>query len=268
MKVVFVLLLLAAAVAPGTVCAQYAPGTLREVGVAADAAAPAAKPEGRARFFDPVDGQLDLSSFLENPRGFLPIPLVVTEPAVGYGGGGVGMFLRPREEAGDAGWARPDISAVGALATQNGTWGVFGGDSSRWLDGRLRRSPAAARARSTSTSTGWARPPVARPAGALFAAVRRSDRAGQLATRARIAMVASACATCYANVEPKLRDTRYSRTWPTGSASTSRRRPRSSSSTPATTSSRPPAASTRKRPTWRRAKRWAPASTSSASSRC
>lgn len=28
--------------------------------------------------FDPNDGQLDLSYFLENPRGFLPIPIVVT----------------------------------------------------------------------------------------------------------------------------------------------------------------------------------------------
>ena len=28
--------------------------------------------------------------------------------------------------------------AVGAFATQNGTWGAFGGDASRWFDGRLR----------------------------------------------------------------------------------------------------------------------------------
>jgi hypothetical protein len=93
---------------------------------------------GRARFFDPEDGQLDLSYFLENPRGFLPIPIVVTEPAVGYGGGGAGMFLRPRREAGEEGWARPNISAAGAFATENGTWGAFAGDTSRWLDGRLR----------------------------------------------------------------------------------------------------------------------------------
>ena len=97
-----------------------------------------AKREGMARFFDPQDGQFDLSYFLEDPSGFLPIPIIVTEPAVGYGGGGAGMFLRPRREAGEEGWARPDISAVGAFGTQNGTWGAFAGDSSRWLDGRLR----------------------------------------------------------------------------------------------------------------------------------
>jgi hypothetical protein len=101
-------------------------------------AQPEAPRAGRARFVDPEDGQLDLSSFLENPRGFLPVPVVVTEPAVGYGGGAVGMFLRPREEAGEEGWARPDISAVGAVATQNGTRGGAAGDASRWMDGRLR----------------------------------------------------------------------------------------------------------------------------------
>lgn len=129
------------ALAMGTfseVGAQMLPETLRDVEVISQETQPEVPRKGRARFFDPDDGQLDLSYFLENPRGFLPIPIVVTEPAVGYGGGGVGMFLRPRREAGDEGWARPDISAVGAVATQNGTWGAFAGDASRWLDGRLR----------------------------------------------------------------------------------------------------------------------------------
>ena len=106
--------------------------------VVADATRTDAKRKGSARFFDPEDGQFDLSYFLEDPSGFLPIPIVVTEPAIGYGGGGAGMFLRPRREAGEEGWARPDISAVGAFGTQNGTWGAFAGDSTRWLEGRLR----------------------------------------------------------------------------------------------------------------------------------
>lgn len=89
-------------------------------------------------FFDPRDGQLDLSAFLENPRALLPIPLVITEPAVGYGGGLAGVFLRPRREAGSQGWARPNISVLGAVATENGTQGAFGADASRWLEGRLK----------------------------------------------------------------------------------------------------------------------------------
>jgi hypothetical protein len=91
-----------------------------------------------SRFRDPEDGQFDVSSFLEKPHGFLPVPIVITEPAVGYGGGLAGMFLRPREQAGEQGWARPNISAVGALGTQNGTRMAFAGDASRWLDGRLK----------------------------------------------------------------------------------------------------------------------------------
>lgn len=101
--------------------------------------APATEPrQGKAKFFDPDDQQLDLSYFLESPRGFLPIPIVVTEPAVGYGGGVAGMFLRPRHEAGDEGWDRPDISGIGGFGTQNGTWGAFAGDSTLWFDGRLK----------------------------------------------------------------------------------------------------------------------------------
>jgi len=59
----------------------------------------AQEPPATSRFRDPEDGQFDVSSFLEKPRGFLPVPIVITEPAVGYGGGLVGMFLRPREQA-------------------------------------------------------------------------------------------------------------------------------------------------------------------------
>jgi hypothetical protein len=124
--------------ASSTAIAQEWSKLPRDVELADPAAQPLVKREGFARFLDPEDKKLDLSYFLENPRGFLPIPILVTEPAVGYGGGGVGMFLRPRKEAGDEGWARPDISAVGAIATQNGTWAAFAGDASRWFDGRLK----------------------------------------------------------------------------------------------------------------------------------
>ena len=124
--------------APFAAHSQAISEPLRNAEIVSEATRNEVKGEGNARFFDPEDGQFDLSYFLENPRGFLPIPIVVTEPAVGYGGGFAGMFLRPRREAGDEGWARPDISTVGAFGTQNGTWGAFAGDFSRWFDGRLR----------------------------------------------------------------------------------------------------------------------------------
>lgn len=91
-----------------------------------------------ARLLDPHDGQLDLSDFLDDPRAFLPIPLAITEPAIGYGGGLAGVFIRPRKDAGTEGWTRPNLSVLGAVATENATQGVFGADASRWLKGRLK----------------------------------------------------------------------------------------------------------------------------------
>jgi hypothetical protein len=91
-----------------------------------------------AHFISPEDGQLDLSEFLATPRSFLPIPIVVTEPAVGYGGGVAGVFFRPRKDAGEQGYARPNMSVLGGFATANGTKGLFGGDVSRWKADRVK----------------------------------------------------------------------------------------------------------------------------------
>jgi hypothetical protein len=131
------LLALAMAAAPG-LRAQASADPPRDEGAVSQQASPDAPAKAASRFFDPQDGKLDLSQFLEDPRGFLPIPIVITEPAIGYGGGIAGMFLRPRTEAGEEGWARPDISGLGGFATENGTKGAFAGDASRWMDGRLR----------------------------------------------------------------------------------------------------------------------------------
>ena len=101
--------------------------------------APASAPQPvTSKFRDPDDGQIDLSRFLATPRRFMPIPLVVTEPAVGYGGGLAAMFIRPRKAAGDEGFARPNISIVAGIATENGTWAAFAGDSSHWFDDRVQ----------------------------------------------------------------------------------------------------------------------------------
>jgi len=123
-------------------------GALPALGFAQDAtqenadAAAQAQTTG-SRFRDPEDGQFDLSRFLAHPRAFLPIPLVVTEPAVGYGGGIAGMFVRPRKAAGSEGYARPNMSVVGGIATENDTWMAFGADSSHWFGDRLQTLAAA-----------------------------------------------------------------------------------------------------------------------------
>lgn len=97
-------------------------------------------------FIDPSDGMLDLSNWLLDSKGFLPVPIVVTEPAVGYGGGLALVFInesireRKVEEAGHV--APPNIYAAAAVATENGTKGAglggmvnFREDRYRWRGG-------------------------------------------------------------------------------------------------------------------------------------
>jgi hypothetical protein len=107
----------------------------------------AAQAQSHSQFLDPTDGQFDLSYFLAQPHAFLPIPVIITEPAVGYGAGAFGAFLRPRADAGSEGWARPNISVVGGLATENGTWLALAGDTSRFVNGRLHTIAGAATGR-------------------------------------------------------------------------------------------------------------------------
>ncbi len=95
-----------------------------------------------ARFVDPEDGKLDLSEWLLDHKGFLPVPIIVTEPAVGYGGGVALAFFRESlrdtaERSKESGRrAPPDIFAVGALATENGTKGAAVGGQWTFRDGR------------------------------------------------------------------------------------------------------------------------------------
>ena len=95
-------------------------------------------------FIDPHDGQLDLSEWLLDRKGLLPVPIVITEPAVGFGAGAVAVFFREsiREAAGrEQGSGRltpPDIYAIGGGATENGTWAGVAGGMVTFADGRYR----------------------------------------------------------------------------------------------------------------------------------
>jgi hypothetical protein len=95
-------------------------------------------------FRDKEDGRFDLSDWLLDRKGVLPVPLVITEPALGLGGGLMGLFFRESmrergEKAQDTGRiAPPDIYAAGAMRTDNGTQvAAFGGMVSS-EDGRYR----------------------------------------------------------------------------------------------------------------------------------
>ncbi|MGH7304606.1 MAG: BamA/TamA family outer membrane protein, partial [Candidatus Rokuibacteriota bacterium] len=90
-----------------------------------------------SKFRSAEDGWFDVSGFLDEKYGFLPVVIPITEPAVGYGAAGALAFLnQPLGEA-RAGFGRPDITIVGGLGTENSSWGVLAGDVRHWLDDRL-----------------------------------------------------------------------------------------------------------------------------------
>ncbi|MFC5050782.1 BamA/TamA family outer membrane protein [Rubritalea spongiae] len=93
-------------------------------------------------FIDPSDGYFDVSSFLDHPYGFIPIVNPITEPAIGEGLALIPMFVSRPE-----GQHRPNFTALGAMKTNNGTKGFFGGYSGYFFDEQLRITAGA-----TSTS--------------------------------------------------------------------------------------------------------------------
>lgn len=97
------------------------------------------------RFVDAEDGEFDLSDYLLLHRGALPVPILITEPAVGYGGGLAlayfsQSFAEQAEKARAAGEPviPPDIAVGAAFKTENGTWGAGGGYLGFWDHDRWR----------------------------------------------------------------------------------------------------------------------------------
>ncbi|MGR5175009.1 BamA/TamA family outer membrane protein [Vibrio parahaemolyticus] len=103
-------------------------------------------------FIDEVDNRFDMGHFIaDNSVGFLPIPIIITEPAVGYGGGLVGLFMHETDEQkqerkakalasidGGAQLMPASITAVGAAGTKNGSWFAFAGHRHSWLNDSIR----------------------------------------------------------------------------------------------------------------------------------
>jgi hypothetical protein len=92
-------------------------------------AAPAVAQE-RDIFTDPEDGAFDASAWLLDKKGFLPVPILITEPAIGYGGGAALLWFRESmgERQARGRLSPPDIFGGVLAATENGTTlaGAFG----------------------------------------------------------------------------------------------------------------------------------------------
>lgn len=75
-------------------------------------------------FISDEDGKFDISAFLSTKYGYMPMPVIVTEPALGYGGGLNLMFLHDSLASSMERRSPPSISGVVGVGTENGT--LFG----------------------------------------------------------------------------------------------------------------------------------------------
>ncbi len=90
----------------------------------------------KTNFTDPYDDWFDLTGWLiNNFYGFIPVPMVITEPAVGYGGGLSLLFV---DTKGKKFSITPNIYAVGGLYTENGTYAAYGGYRLNFKNDRIR----------------------------------------------------------------------------------------------------------------------------------
>ena len=94
-------------------------------------------------FKDPDDGALDLSDWLMTKGGFMPVPIIITEPAVGAGFGLATVFfhgkLIGRPNPNNPGQQLPPSMTVAAGAyTENGTWFAGGGHVGHWKQDSIR----------------------------------------------------------------------------------------------------------------------------------
>jgi hypothetical protein len=99
------------------------------------------------QFLDPKDGALDMSQWLVERKGFLPIPLFISDPAVGYGlGAGLAFFHKSDEDIEKNKQANeddmlslpPSISFAAGVYTENESWLLGGGHFGSWKNDNIR----------------------------------------------------------------------------------------------------------------------------------
>lgn len=91
----------------------------------------------KGTFRDTLDNAFDLSKFLLELHGFVPIISPITEPAVGYGAAAIGVYFIPKEPKENVAFQMPDMVGLGGGYTQNGTWFAGGGYLGFWKNNSI-----------------------------------------------------------------------------------------------------------------------------------
>ena len=103
-------------------------------------------------FTDPQDGMFDVSHWLAEKKGFIPVPIIITEPAIGYGLGAALVFLHdplagrvpdeetynPQSKNTEGKLTPPSISALFGMYTENDTWMAGGVHMGVWKNDNIR----------------------------------------------------------------------------------------------------------------------------------
>jgi len=111
-------------------------------------------------FTDPQDGMFDVSHWLAEKKGFFPVPIIITEPAVGFGLGAALLFLHdplagktadgetfdPQSIDKKGRLIPPSVSALFGAYTENDSWFVGGAHMGVWKNDRIRYTGALAQA--------------------------------------------------------------------------------------------------------------------------
>jgi hypothetical protein len=111
-------------------------------------------------FIDPQDGMFDVSHWLAEKKGFFPIPIIITEPAVGVGIGAGLLFLHdplagktpegetfdPQSTDAEGRLIPPSISGLFGAYTENDSWFVGGAHMGVWKNDNIRYTGVLAQA--------------------------------------------------------------------------------------------------------------------------
>ena len=89
------------------------------------------------------DGAFDVSDYLATKYGFMPVPMIITEPAIGYGGGLTLLFLHDTLGSALKKKSPPSITGIMAAGTENGTWFGAAFHIGHWLEDSIRSTTAA-----------------------------------------------------------------------------------------------------------------------------